>query len=163
MTYSLFFWCHTRFRSSNFMSCYNIQHVCEKERVGNPIIFRKWMMWGRAVCEYSMEKCNNWRLHYTKFQFGFDLFNARTTHNNHSGWMGFKPITQLISRLRENSNGRSTEFGLTRKDEMGKLQYNGYIRGSIELIKWHKGPWSFNDKLPNDRELFLCTAPTSVS
>jgi len=77
--------------------------------------------------------------------------------------MGFKPITQLISRLRENSNGQSAEFGLTRKDEMGKLQYNGYIRGSIELIKWHKGPWSFNDKLPNDRELFLCTAPTSVS
>jgi len=77
--------------------------------------------------------------------------------------MGFKPITQLISGLRENSNGRSAEFGLTRKDEMGKLQYNGYIRRSIELIKRHKGPWSFNDELPNDRELFLCTAPTSVS
>jgi hypothetical protein len=42
--------------------------------------------------------------------------------------MGLKPITQLISRLRENSNGLSAEFGLTRKDEMGKLQYNGYIR-----------------------------------
>jgi len=146
------------------MSCHNIQQVCEKEKSRKSKHYiSKWMKWGTAVCEYTVEKFNNWRLHYAKFQFGFDLFNTRTTHNNHSSWMGFKPITQLISRLGENSDGRSAEFGLTRKDEMGKLQYNGYIRGSIELIKWHKGPWSFNDKLPNDRELFLCTAPTSVS
>jgi hypothetical protein len=133
------FWCYTRFESSKCMSCYNIQHVCEIERAGNQTFkLRTWTKRGTAVCEYSVEKCNNWRLHYAKFQFGFDLFNTRTTHNNHSSWMGCKPITQLISRLRENSNGRRAEFGLTRKDEMGKLQYNGYIRGSIELIKWHK-------------------------